>query len=359
MDNDSPIWKILTLVLTVVTIAVSIFVPIFIHNDSKKDAEHKIVEILSLRYAFVDQEMTYGEALEAVDREFIKMENELSGTQDSLDEKNSEIESLNGDVKDLNSTIALKDTEIAQLKAKIDYDGKIALAESYASNGNYEVAIPILNEIKDKGKDVSALLTVYTATFETNIISKAEQLIEENKYDEAIAVVDDALIVLPNSQSLKDEKSNCTPKYLTDTIVCYRAENLWKLGDREEIQMSGKTYKHAIYSAQSDSVADMLNMSYSAFAYYNLDGKYKQLSGTIGHVDYSGSGTIGMNDAGQVYNATVSIWGDNDTKLYSRTLSASANAEPFSISVEGVDTLEFTIECSGNSRVGVGEIVIR
>ena len=111
--------------------------------------------------------------------------------------------------------------------------------------------------------------------------------------------------------------------------------------------MTGQSYRHAIYTSPSDVVSSMFNNPYDATAFYNLEGSYYQLTGTIGHIDFSGSGTIGSNDAGRVYSAEITIWAADDP------------AVKFNVPITGVKVLEFRIKCSGNSKVGIADIQIR
>ena len=142
---------------------------------------------------------------------------------------------------------------------------------------------------------------------------------------------------------------------MVDTVECHKAENLWLLNSKEYIKMSGKSYRHAIYTYSSDIGVTMFNNAYSAFAFYNVDGKYSQLSGVVGHIDFSGSGTIGENDAGQVYDAEITIWGDSK-EICTIILSANDSTKEFNESIAGVTILEFRVKWSGNSKVGIAEI---
>lgn len=332
-EKESRIWKILTLIVAVLGIVASLFC----HFDAKRSTEYQIVKALSERYESVDEEMSYEQALEAVDRD---------------------IQNLKADNTALKTENTALQSEIDSLRNKMDYSEKIALAESYAISDNYEVAIPILNSIPEKGEDVIALLKEYISSYEMEVLTKAENLADQGDFDRAVSLIDEALKIVPNSQTLLDKKDSVTPQYLVDTVKCYKAENLWLLDSRESIEMGGKNYRHAIYSNSSDIVVNMLNGSYSAFAFYNLEGKYTQLSGIAGHIDFSGSGSIGKNDAMQVYDAKVTIWGD-DTELGTISLLSTDSTKNFNIPIDGVKILEFRIECSGNSKVGIAEIQIR
>lgn len=317
-------------------------------NFSTQDS---IVESLSVRFDSVDESMSYEQALQAIYEEVEQLKANNTTLEKSLGESNTNYSTLQSE----NENLLL---EIESLKNANNRSEQIALAESYASTGNYEVAIPILNEITEKSEDVNALLKEYITNYESSIISNAESLANNGNYDEAATLINEALKIVPDSPALLDKKNTVTPKYLVDTVECYKSENLWTLDSREYMKMSGKSYKHAIFTQQSDAVASMFNRSYSANAFYNLDGKYTQLSGIIGHIDFSGSGTIGENDGGQVYDAEITIWGD-DKEICTISLSANDTATSFNESIEGVNILEFRVKCSGNSKVGIAEIQIR
>lgn len=332
-EGEHPIWKVLTLVVTIVGIVCNMKC----YYDTKESTERQIVKALSERYESVDREMSYEQALQAVDRDIKRLEAERS---------------------ELQSNNALLTTELSEIKNGNDRAEKIALAESYAVSGNYETAIPILNSVSEKTGDISALLKDYTAKYEVSIIAEAETLAGNGDFNEALTIIDEALKIVPNSQTLLDRRKNIEPQYLVDTIECFKSENLWLLNNREYIKMGGKSYGNAIYSESFDLGVTMFNRGYTASAFYNLDGDYVQLSGIVGHIDFSGSGTIGENDGRQVYDAEVTIWGDGK-EIDTIPLSADATAKKFSKSVEGVIVLEFRIKCSGNSKVGIAEIQIR
>lgn len=316
-------------------------------NFSTQDS---IVEALSVRFDSVDESMSYEQALQAVYEEVEQLKADNATLEKSLNESSTNYSELQSENDKLQS-------EIESLKNNDKRIEQIALAESYASSGNYEIAIPILNEITEKTEDVNALLKEYTTNYEASIISNAESLADNGNYDEATSLIDEALKIIPDSSALIDKKNTVTPKYLVDTVECYKAENLWLLDSREYIKMSGKSYKHAIFSQSSDLGVTMFNNGYSASAFYNLDGQYSQLSGVVGHIDFSGSGTIGENDGGQVYDAEITIWGD-DKEICTISLSANDTATSFNKSIEGVNILEFRVKCNGNSSVGIAEIQI-
>ena len=193
-------------------------------NFSTQDS---IVESLSVRFNSVDSSMSYEQALQSIYEEV----EQLKANNSMLQSKNEALQS-----------------EIDSSKSASIRSEQIALAESYASSGKYEVAIPILNEITEKTEDINALLKDYTINYEASIISNAESLANNGNYDEATTLIDGALKIVPASQALLDKKNTVTPKYLVDTVECYKAENLCLLDNREYIKMSGKSYNHSILS---------------------------------------------------------------------------------------------------------------
>lgn len=336
MSPEELLWKKRTFILGVLSLILAVLTflsAFYFHYDGKRSVENKIVEILSDRYESVDREMSYEEALETLDKDIKRLELE-----------NKKVEEL--------------ELENTNLKIAIEQFNQTERAESYASSGNYGMAISILESIPEKSKDVTLLLNEYIANYESSAIAEAEALANNADFDEALSLIDEALKIVPNSQALKEKKSNITPKYLIDTIECNKAKNLFRLDKKETVTMSGKRYRYAIYSQQTNSVDSLFNNAYSAFAVYNLEGKYSQLSGIIGHIDFSGSGTIGMNDSGQVYDSEITIFGD-DTEIGIITLRSSDDAKDFNFPVVGVNKLEFQVKCSGNSKVGIAEIKIR
>ena len=81
MQKEHPIWKIMTLFFAALTIAASLWM----HFDTKRSTERKIVETLSDRYEFVDKEMSYEQALEALDKDIKELEKQNKSLQEKVD----------------------------------------------------------------------------------------------------------------------------------------------------------------------------------------------------------------------------------------------------------------------------------
>lgn len=335
VKNKKEISRKAGICIIIVTLALEVAVytvPVYLVNKLSEVSES------------VGKGMTVDHAIEAVGSDIFKLRDENA----ELLAQNNELQTKN---EELQNTID-------SLQKEVGTSDRIGRAESYAATGNYEISIPILNAIANKSEEVVRLLKEYTAIYEASVVKNSEDLANEGCFDEAVALIDDALQIIPESQTLQAKKNGLTPRYLVDTIECYKSENAWMLDSQDYIKMTGQSYRHAIYSAPSDVYTTMFNNSYTATAYYNLEKKYHQLTGTVGHIDFSGNGTIGNNDAGRVYSAEITIWGDDDA-LKTITLAADDPAVEFNVPITGVKVLEFRIKCSGNSKVGIADIRIR
>lgn len=89
-EKKFPIWEMLTAVATVL----GFLATIFFYYDGKQSTENKIVEALSERYESVDREMSYEQALEAVDRDIQALANDNASLQLEKDKLENEVNSL-------------------------------------------------------------------------------------------------------------------------------------------------------------------------------------------------------------------------------------------------------------------------
>lgn len=89
--------------------------------------------------------MSYEQALQEVYEDMEQLKTDNSVLQKSIEDSNDSYDALQLENNNLQ-------VEIDSLKNESNRFEQIALAESYAFSGNYEVAIPILNEISEKPK---------------------------------------------------------------------------------------------------------------------------------------------------------------------------------------------------------------
>lgn len=123
-------------------------------------------------------------------------------------------------------------------------------------------------------------------------IRKINNLQSEEKYDEAIEMVDSALKTLPRSNELISKKEKIIaekPQSFMDVCEPYETSyNYKKFVNGETFQMSGQ-----------DRTNGFTIMGYNNQALSNLNGKYRELSFDVGHID-----------GAEMLDATLSIYLD-------------------------------------------------
>jgi len=181
MQSEKPVWKILNVIIIPLIIAIiGVAASLWTHYDAKHSTESKIVAALSERYESVDREMSYEQALGAVDRDIGKLKSENSQLQSDKDKLQLELSTKQGELDEVNSAFAYSD----------ERSTKIELAKSYADQGDYGTAIPILNSIVEKTEDVTAILKDYIIKYEAQIVSAADNLMSKQQFEEAVNQID-------------------------------------------------------------------------------------------------------------------------------------------------------------------------
>lgn len=108
-DRQFPIWEMLAAVAAILGVVSSVF----FYFDAKQSTENKIVEALAERYESVDREMSYEQALEAVDKNFAILKDEYSKLQtlnDDLQKENKLLREENNQLKLEGNEIQAPDT---------------------------------------------------------------------------------------------------------------------------------------------------------------------------------------------------------------------------------------------------------
>ena len=235
----------------------------------KGSIEEKTVETLSDYFESVDKDMSYDEALKVVyqDQKELEKENETL---------TSELNELKTDVVEENKTT-------------------IKNAEDYAKSEDYAEALTLLNGIKDKSAEVEVFISDYTKKYEDQVVAQADNLLSEEKYDEAVGLIDEALTVIPDSSILSEKKNavrNSLPQNMTEIVPAYQSGgNTYKeycsskSGGTETFSMGGVKYTDGMtFDADINVFNDV------SWAIYNLGGNYKTLDFTVCHVDGTDNG---------------------------------------------------------------------
>lgn len=260
--------------------------------------EKNTVETLSGYFDSIDKDMSYKQALQTVYEDYKNTKDEKDKLQEQLNAKQNEAD--------------------AEKKIK----EVIETVSSFSDKGNYEKALSILNGVEDKTPEMELLLVDITDKFETQIIDKASNLQGEGKYDEAVEIIDNALKILPNSNDLSTKKEKIIaekPQNFMDVCEPYETSyNYEKYINGETFQMSGQ-----------DRTNGFTIMGYDNQALANLDGKYKELSFDVGHVD-----------GAEMLDATLSIYLDG---TFYQSYDIKADALPISVKIplEGKKQIKF------------------
>ncbi|MCL2627102.1 MAG: protein kinase [Oscillospiraceae bacterium] len=111
-------------------------------------------------------------------------------------------------------------------------------------------------------------------------------------------------------------------------IMAYRAENARQLSRAEPASVMGNSYDNGL-------VSDGFRESWSA-AFYNIDGKYKSLTGIYGPLDGTNNAAIGA----------INIYGDGKL-INTYTVRAGDVAQSFSVNVTGVTQIFIEVNAQG------------
>ncbi|MCL2461261.1 MAG: stalk domain-containing protein [Defluviitaleaceae bacterium] len=133
------------------------------------------------------------------------------------------------------------------------------------------------------------------------------------------------------------------PTYMFDVIQAYDPVNSWGYQENTSFKMLGDIYTHGC----------SMDLTWGgAHAIYHLGGKYKTITGTIGHIDSSGTafGTWDIYLDGTLY------------KEYK--LTADMIPQNITIDVTGVQILKFTLSEHNNGSdfygvYGIGNVAIQ
>lgn len=295
---------------------------------------------------------------------------------------NSALEVIPGDSELTSQKLLYEKNNIDQIKA-----GTLQEAESYAANKDYENAMSVLDKFSvDYGSDsevsvkrneyqeayvesvlekvdstddysekikylqdglsvvkdnnrLSNRLTAVTKDYAEKICEKADALVTEKKYDDAINVIDEALKTVPDNATLvskKEEIENKMPKKFLYECKPYESSSY------EEF-INGRTFAMA-----SEDYTDGFKIKYNnGYGLWNINSKYTHLEFDVGHID----GTY-------MKNAVVEIYLDG--VLY-KSIEIKADGLPQHISLDLTDVKQLKIKMTGGSyddvHVGVGNVI--
>ena len=161
----------------------------------------------------------------------------------------------------------------------------ITTADGLAANGDYigafqtiETALNTIGEDKELQQKAQSYEDLYIA----DIVEQIDSYLKAKDYDSATNTVNNALKMFPNNKILAEEQKKIEeskPKYLLDVITPYEKPYHYEDHNGMPFYMGGQSYKHGF------TCMGYGDRGYGNLTYFNLGGKYDELSFIAGIVD--------------------------------------------------------------------------
>ncbi len=315
MKKEIKVGIIVAIVEAILALIVG-FILYFFQADS---IEKKTVETLAGYFDEIDKNMSY--------------EQVMNFLYESSKEKDEIIESLRSENQEL---IAFK-----EIISSDDYNKEtIDSAQAFADSGKYEKALAILNSVSNKTPQMEVMINEIQKDYENQIITRIDSMIYEEKYDEAILEIDNALKIIKNSPKLEQKKealAKSKPQIFMNIFRPYESKGYYEKTSGQFMEMGSTKYYNGFQLGESWS---------TAYAIFNLNGSYQNLSGIIGHVDGSGDS-----------DKTVLIFADG---ILIETYEIGYQNLPFEFSVNVTGVKQLKIErTDGSTQTGFAELIIK
>lgn len=313
---------------SLITVAGSILVFYLGQFSTKETLEKSTVETLSQYFEFVDADMEYKEALQALYTQLSEQQNENKKLQEHIKELNQENQKLKSTANNIQE----------ELERTENSEYIISSAKQYVENDEVKNALLLLLGVKNPTSEMSILIDEYQKEYELKIIVQATSLSGEGNYDDAIKIIDETLKILPNSSLLKEKReeiNHLKPQKLMNVILPYEKRGYTEMTS-SSMSMGGDSYYGFM-------LGDLWQSSYANF---NLNAKYNNIHITIGHID----------GFGDVY-ATVNIYAD-DTLIDTMEISNQDLPITYSYNIKDVKRLTFE-RLSGDTLTGFGDIIVQ
>ena len=229
------------------------------------------------------------------------------------------------------------------LNAHIKTDA-LATAETLAQAGDYLEAFNSVDQaISTIGEDeeLANKAKEYEAIYVSNVIEKIDTFINEKDYDSAQNILVDAIDNFPDNESLLEkniELENVKPTYLLQVIEPYLKASGYN--DTDFLDMGGKKYSNGFKC-----------MGCNTKTYFNLEGKYSELTFTTGIVQPTWS------------HATVEfiIYCDNEA-IYSVEMGMGDLPTTHTVNIADCDQLIIAVNdgynAGGTGKYGIADIMV-
>lgn len=219
---------------------------------------------------------------------------------------------------------------------------ELSEAQKEVDNDEYWLAIERINSalsVTGSNELLTNKLNEYKNMYVDYVLKKSAAYIEDKDYDRALIAVNVALEDLPGNERLLAEQkkiNDLIPKNLMDVCDAYETANYSQYKSGKTFKMSGNSWTNGF------------TLSYTGYAYFNLNGNYNVLEFDCGHVD--GSSMVGK---------TVTIYLDG---VAYKTMELSADGLPQHINIEvrGARQLKFQLAGeSSSSKYGFANVTVQ
>ena len=270
MKKETRIYKIVIAIMALIIIIAGVMLYKIVNASDKnitfstlKNNEDESVQIIISEADKLAQQNEIEKAIRKIEDGI-----ELYPDNNMLKDKLSEYEYLN---KTKIKNNALNDAETL-VQNQGDYLGAVHLLEKTKSS------------IGEDFEDVNSKILEYKRYYISELIEIVNAEINDENFDEAEKQVKAALKELPAEQLLEeklDDIANMRPQYLIDIMEPYDKPYHYKAfsGDFNTILMGGNEYKNG-FTCLGYGDEDKGNLTY-----FNLQGKYSEISFTAGFVD--------------------------------------------------------------------------
>lgn len=196
----------------------------------------------------------------------------------------NEIETTQKQVNELQEQIKKQQLELDEQNSLDEINKIIENATSYWNNNDFVQTLTLLKNSKTKSTDISSLYEKYSEEYILKLLTQADLLISERKYDVAIEILKEGKSVVYNDKMLNDkinEINNNQPIKLSDLKIS--ASRFFSQNQDRPIEDTVGNK----YSAGNTYITYAEGESNYGYATFYLGKKYTSLNGIVAVSDES------------------------------------------------------------------------
>ena len=257
---------------------------------------------------------------------------------EAIVELNKGLEILTNDEKLTAQLETYKEAKLSQEKSEL-----LGKANKYVEDGDYPSAIKLLAGHEDDA-EINSLYIKYCEEYEKAALAEADKLIGEKKFDEAVALLNKALTVLPNNESFtsKLQKAEAAKPVSLTSVTLVNGGWKWDAGSPKD--PFGNDYSgscnYVIFERNYNAKFISNNpYHYGSYVEYRLYGKYNHISGTLAPYTSIGEGEY----------AYIKIYADDILVYTSPEVRRKTDAFKFNVAISGAEYIKIEVILSGDS----------